>query len=119
MFAGGVWRDDGLAAALSQPVTQPPRVIGAVREQATRGRDARQKLGNPGQVMCLARRQAKSNGPPRLVGQGMNLGRPSAARSSDGLRELPPFPPDAERWALIDVLSALVVPTTPEEPDKA
>lgn len=116
---GWVWRYDGLASAFCQPVTQPPCVIGTVREQTAWDRDARQKLGDTGQVMCLARRQTKRNGPARLVGQGMNLGRPSAARPSNGLCILPPFPPDAERWALIEVMSALVVPTTPEEPDKA
>jgi hypothetical protein len=47
----------------------------------------------------------------------MNLGRPSAARSPDRVGELPPFVPLAERCALTDVLSALVVLITPEEPD--
>lgn len=118
MLAGGIWWNDGLTPSLGEPIAQPPRVIGAVREQAARGWNARQQLGHAGQIMRLARRQAKGDGPARCVGQGMNLGRPSAARSSDGLPIFPPFPPDAERCALTDVLSALVVPTTPEEPDK-
>lgn len=118
MLAGGVWRDDRFATTLGQPTAQPPRIVGAVRKQAARGRDARQKRGNTGQIMRLARRQAKRNGPARLVGQGMNLGRPSTARSSNCLCRLPPFPPLAERCALIEVLSALVVLTTPEDPDK-
>jgi hypothetical protein len=29
--------------------------------------------------MRLARRQAQRDGPPDVIGQGMNLGRPSAA----------------------------------------
>jgi hypothetical protein len=118
VFAGRVWRDDGLAAALRQPVAQPAGIVGAVGEQAARGRDAGQKLRHTGQVMRLAGRQAERDGASDIVGQGVNLGRPSAARSPDGLRELPPFPPEAERCALTEVLSALVVPITPEEPDK-
>ena len=38
-----------------------------------------QQLRYTGQVVRLAWRQAQRNGPPRRVGQGMNLGRPSAA----------------------------------------
>ncbi len=118
MLAGWLWRDDGLAAPLDQPIAQPPSVIGSIREQAARGRDACQQLGHSGQIVRLARRQTKRHRPPHCVGQGVNLGRPSAARPSDRLGEFPPFPPLAERCALIDVLSALVVPITPEEPDK-
>lgn len=79
VLAGRVWGDDRLAAALCQPVAQPPRIVSAVGKEAARGGDARQKLGNPGQVMRLAHRQAKCDGASGLVGQGMNLGRPSAA----------------------------------------
>lgn len=118
MLAGGIWWNDRFAALFGEPIAQSPRVIGAVCEQAARGWDTGQQLGHAGQTMHLARRQAKGDGPARRVGQGMNLGRPSAARSSDGLPIFPPFPPDAERCALTDVLSALVVPITPEEPDK-
>lgn len=96
-----------------------------------RRRDAVQKLRHTGQIVRLTRCQAQRDEPSGLAGQGMNLGRlsafaskrlsangPSAARSPDRLRALPPFPPEAERCALMDVLSALVAPTTPEEPDK-
>lgn len=79
MLAGRVWGYDRLAAALCQPVAQPPRIVGTVGQEAARGGNARQKLGNPGQVMRLACRQTKCNGSSGLVGQGMNLGRPSAA----------------------------------------
>lgn len=115
MFACRVWRDDGRRAPLCQPIAKPPGVIDAVRQQAAWSWNALQKLGHPCQVMRMAWRQAQRNGPPAVVGQGMNLGRPSAARSPDGLRVLPPFSHDAERCGLIEMLSALVVPTTPEE----
>lgn len=71
--------DDGLTAPLGQPVAQPPRIIGAIRQKPARGRNARQKLGHAGQIMRLARGEAERNRPPCFVGQGMNLGRPSAA----------------------------------------
>ena len=45
----------------------------------------------------LSARQHESNRAAQLVGQGMDLGRPSAARAADCLIELPPLPPDAER----------------------
>lgn len=118
VFACWVWRNDRFASTLVEPVAQPPRVISTVGEQATRCRNAFKQQRDTREVVSLSWRQAKGDGPPDLIGQGMNLGRPSAARSPDGLRELPPFPPDAERCALIEVLSALVVPTTPEDPDK-
>lgn len=118
MFARWVRRNDRFTAARVQPIAQFAGVIGAVCEQTARRGNAVQKLGDPRQIMRLTRCQAERDGPPDLIGQGMNLGRPSAARSSDGVRIVPPFAPLAERCTLTDVLSAPVVPTTPEEPDK-
>lgn len=68
--------------------------------------------------MRLARCEAQRQGPAGLVGQGVNLGRPSAARSADGIGIVPPFAPDAERCALMWELSAEVVPITPLDPDR-
>lgn len=79
MFSCRVWRDDGLTAPFRQPIAQPPCVIGTVCQQTVWGRDACQEFGHTGQVMRLARRQAKRDGAPERIGQGMNLGRPSAA----------------------------------------
>lgn len=79
MLACRIWRDDGFAPPLFQPVAQPPGVIGAIRQQAARCWNMCQQLRYTGQVVRLAWRQAQRNGPPRRVGQGMNLGRPSAA----------------------------------------
>jgi len=53
------------------------------------------------------------------VGQGVDFRRPPAARAADGLAEGPPFPPAAERCALMCVLSIATVPMTPVEPVKA
>lgn len=117
VFACRVWWDSGLASALGQPVPQLPRIVGAVRQQAARGWDAIQQVRHAGQVMRLSRCQTQGDRSADLICQGMNLGRPSAARSPDRVGELPPFVPLAERCALTDVLSALVVLITPEEPD--
>ena len=118
MFAGRVRGNDGFAAALCQPVAQPFCVIGPVRQQAARCRDACQEVSDAGQVVRLARGQAERDGPADLVRQGMNLGRPSAARTSDRVDEIPPSAPLAERCALTCMLSALVAPITPEDPDR-
>src|SRR3546814_16041436 len=51
-------------------------------------------------IADIARRQHKGIGAAENVGQGMDLGCPAAARTTDRLRLAPPFPPKAERWAL-------------------
>lgn len=100
VLAGWIWRDDSLAAALGQPVSELFGVIGAVGYELTGRGNARQKRGCPDQVMGLAGCQSEGDGPARSVGQGMNFGRPSAARPADGVLEIPPFAPAADRCAL-------------------
>ena len=116
MLARRVRRDDDLAAPLGQPVAQLAGIIGAVGDQDLRGRDPREDVAEADQIVRLAGRERQGERPARRVGQGMNLGRPSAARSPDGIGEVPPFAPAAERCALMWVLSAEVVPTTPLDP---
>jgi hypothetical protein len=48
-------------------------------------------------ISHLSARQHESNRATQLVGQGMDLGRASAARAANRLIQLPPLPPDAER----------------------
>ena len=100
VFAGRVRWDDGLAAAFGQPVPKLSGVVGTVGDQPTWGRNTIQQSLRPGQVVSLARRHDERERPAGDVGQRMNLGRPSAARSSDGVGEVPPFAPAAERCAL-------------------
>ena len=69
--------------------------------------------------MGLAGRHDEGQGPAKGVGYGMNLSRPSAARSPDGLGEVPPFAPAAERCALTWVESIAVVLTKPLDPLKS
>lgn len=119
------------ALGSKSPVAQPPGVRVMAREQTSWSWDARQQLGHACQIMCLAQRQVQRNGPPPFVGQGMLLDphssnlrfdcramvRPSHDRPMPCANS-PHFPPEAEWGALINVLTALVVPTTPVEPDK-
>jgi hypothetical protein len=46
----------------------------------------------------------------------MDLGRASAARAADRLAVRPPFPPLAERWALMVELSIATAPVIPLDP---
>lgn len=119
MLAGWIGRNDGLAAARGQPVSELCCVVGAIGYELARGRNARQKRGRSGQIMGLSSRQGEGDGPARSIGQGMNFGRPSAARPADSMREGPPFAPAAERCALIWVESTAVVEITPLEPLRA
>jgi hypothetical protein len=108
--------DHSLAASVCQPVAQLAGVVGAIGDQTLWGRHAPQDVAEADEVMNLARCQAEGQRPTVFVGQGMNLGRPSAARPADGIGKVPPFAPAAERCTLMCVLSAEVVPTTPLEP---
>jgi len=119
MLAGWVGRDDGFAAAFSQPVAQFSGIVGPVGEQPRGCRDALQQGGGADQVMDIARRQGEGDGAAALIGQGVNLSRPSAARSADGVLEVPPFAPAAERCALMWVESTAAAPITPLEPVRA
>jgi len=119
IFACRIGRNDRLAATLGEPVTQLAGVISAIGDELLWDWDARQQRRYANQIMRLSWRQSEGDGPAQCVGQGMNFGRPSAARSTDGLFEVPPFAPAAERCALTCVESTAVVLITPLEPLKA
>lgn len=114
-----IGRDDGFAALLGEPVAQLAGVIGAIGDQLAWGRNAREQRCQPNQVMDLPRGQGEGDGPAESIGQGMNFSRPSAARPADGVLEVPPFAPAAERCALTWVESTAVVLITPLEPLRA
>lgn len=119
MFAGWVWRDYRLAPPLAQPVPELSGIIGPVGQEPFRGRNAFEKQGRTDQVMGLSWCDREGDGPPQSVGYGMNFSRPSAARSTDCLFEVPPFAPAAERCALMWVESTAVVDTTTLLPVRA
>ena len=97
MLSRWIGRNDGFASARGEPVAELARIIGAVGEQLLGRGAALKDTGGAGQVMGVAGRQGEGKGPAGLVCQGMNFGSPSAARTSDGLVESPPFAPAAER----------------------
>jgi hypothetical protein len=119
VFSSWVGRDDGLAAAFGQPIAEFPGVIGAISDEPLGCRDAPQKRRHADEVMGLASCHGESDRAASTVGYGMNFGRPSAARSADGMFEVPPFAPAADRCALTWVESTIVVLTTPLEPVSA
>ena len=49
------------------------------------------------EIVGIAGSQLKGEGPPLIVAEGVDLGRPAAARAPDGMTEGPPFAPAAER----------------------
>lgn len=76
-------------------------VIPAVGEEPTdRSGQVEQGSGN-GDVVYVAGGQQKNARASLLVGQRVELARPAPARVADSLEERPPFPPAAERCALM------------------
>ena len=123
VLTGGVWRDHGFAATLTKPVAQLSGVVGPVGDQFARRGHAAQQSSGAYEVVGLAGGQGERDRSAARIAQGMNFGRPSAARSTDGVFELPPFAPAAERCALtwvesIDAQSRVLL-TTPLRPLRA
>jgi len=100
MFSGWVRRNDRLASAVGQPVAEPSGIVGTIRDQPLWDRYTGEQSCRPVQVMRLSCGQRERQRAADGVGQGMNFGRPSAARPADRLLEVPPFAPAAERCAL-------------------
>ena len=119
MLAGWIGRDDRFAASLRQPIAEFAGIVGPIGDQPPGCGDAPQKGRNADQIVDLAGGEYESQGTARVIGQGMNFGRPSAARSADGVREVPPFAPAAERCAVTCVESTAVVLMTPLDPVSA
>ena len=85
-------------------------VIGAVSDEPAEESGTIQKAGRNGDIVDVAGCQRQEPRPPFIVRQRVELACPSAARGTDRLFERPPFPPAAERWALMWVLSIAAVP---------
>ena len=80
-------------------------VVAAVGDQAADWANPLDQPGGDADVIDVSRRQKQNAWTPVLVGQRVELARPAAARVAKRLGERPPFPPAAERWALMCVLS--------------
>ena len=119
MLACWVRRDDRLTSPFAQPVAQLCGIIGPVGQEPFGGGNALEKHGRADQVMGLSWREREGDGTAQRIGYGMNFSRPSAARATDGLFEVPPFAPAAERCALMWVESTAVVDTTTLLPVRA
>lgn len=85
-------------------------IVAAISDQAAERADGADEIGGDGDVVDVAGGQQQYSGPTLGVGQPVELRRAPAARAANTLREVPPFAPAAERWALICVLSMATVP---------
>ena len=74
-------------------------VVSAVGQELARRRHNPEQRRSSDEVMGVPGRQNQGSGPAQVVGQGVNLRRPTAPGGSDGVVEGPPFAPAAERWA--------------------
>ncbi len=119
VLSGWVRRDDGFDRALGQPVSQAIGIISSISQQLARQRHRWQQIACGGQVVAVARCDQECDGAAPILGQRVDFGGASAARSADRLREVPPFAPAAERWALMCVESIDIVPIRPVEPVSA
>ncbi len=116
VLAGWIGWNDGLAATRGEPIAQLAGIVGPIGDQPSGQRGAPQECSSADQVVGVARRDRKGDGAAVLVCYRVNLGRPSAARASDGMGEGPPFAPAAERCALTWVESIAADETTPLDP---
>ena len=75
------------------------RIEGAISDhQGALGNSLDQRLA-AAEVGCVATGEMERDRLAGLVCRGVDLGGPAAARAPDGLRVLPPFPPEALRCA--------------------
>ena len=119
MLAGRIGRNDSLTAPFGQPVPELARIIGPVGDQLPGCGNAPEERRHADEIVGLPRCEGEGQRPSEVIGYGVNFGRPSAARSADGMLEVPPFAPAAERCALTWVESTDVVLITPLDPLRA
>lgn len=96
----GFGRDVRHHAAFSKPRTEPLSVEGAIGNDAYPVRDTVDQVLGLANVGCLPAREMEADRLALGVGRRVDLGGPAAARTTDCLFPLPPFPPAAQRWAL-------------------
>src|SRR5579872_717784 len=97
--------DDGLDPAIGQEAAQVVCVVGLVGEQLSDRSGALDQLRSDGDVVDVSRGQDEDARPAFPVRERVELARPAAARGPERLLKGPPFPPAAERCALMWVLS--------------
>ena len=93
---GFVW-NDGLCSTPGDFGAESVAVVTFVGEERAHLRRFSQHVGCNGDVGVLAWRQVQNDRSTLRIAQSMDFRRASATRSADGLRVLPPFPPEALR----------------------
>ena len=101
--------DDGLGATIAQPLAQRRTVVSLVAEQLGSGLDATDGPLGRWAIMRVAAAQKEGKKTAFSICECVDLRVAPAARAADRLFLLPPFPPEAERCALICVESIICV----------
>ena len=99
--------DDGLSAAFLQPLAQGGAVIGFVGEELLGGLGAADQGLGRWTIVRLAAAQQDGKKTALSICDCVDFRIAPAARASNRLVLLPPFPPDAERCALMWVESII------------
>ena len=94
------WNDRPGAGGL-QSVAQAVGIVSLVGDQTRQRACAREHLVGRPDVTDIAGGETDDRRSPEQVRQGMDFGCLATARRADGLRLGPPFPPWAERCALM------------------
>lgn len=102
----GLVRNDRPCSSLEDQGSEGVSVVAFVSENRPCRRGERQHIGGRGNVGILPRSEKEGVGPTVRVAQRVDFRRPPATRLTDRLGALPPFPPAADLWALIDVESS-------------
>ena len=104
--AVGFVGNDGACATLDDQGAESIAIIAFVGKKCAHRRRERQDIGRGGDVGVLAGREMQGVWPTERIAQSMDFRGASAARAANCLRAFPPFPPLAERCALIEVESS-------------
>jgi hypothetical protein len=91
MLSSGLWRDHRFGTAFGEPGAQAVRVVGTIGEQPCGARHDREQRPGAVEIVGIAGSKLKGEGPPLIVAQGMDLGRPAATRAPDDMTEGPPL----------------------------
>ncbi|MDA9504658.1 hypothetical protein XI09_07900, partial [Bradyrhizobium sp. CCBAU 11386] len=119
LTAAGRGRNDRLSALLGEELSQTVGVVGFVGDQPLDRSGCRKKGWCQRDIVDVTWREQQDAGTSLVIGYGVDFRRPATARTADGLPEVPPFPPAADRCALMWELSIATDPTMPVLPVKA
>ena len=100
-FSSRVAGDDGLGSLIGDQVAQPVGVIGRIGKQPGEGADRRDEGRRNRDIAGVAGGQRQDPRPALIVRQGMDFGGSTAPGAANRFVEGPPFPPAAERCALM------------------